>query len=158
MEVVRTRGTGAMIHSGRSGHFTFKNHAAAFVVAKKAIQKAMWRNHPFNWLKNLLLAHNNNAINPANPPFITEAWTRSLPPLNTQQNIPFARSVRRSRELSDIVTMIQGPPGTGKTGLIGFCVLNCIQRQQRWLLTGETHYAVQLCADQIYANLQAVYG
>lgn len=45
MEVVRTPGTGAMIHSGRSGHFTFKNPAAAFVVATMAIQKAMWQNH-----------------------------------------------------------------------------------------------------------------
>ncbi|KAF6232324.1 hypothetical protein HO173_009429 [Letharia columbiana] len=54
--------------------------------------------------------------------------------------------------------MIQGPPGTGKTRLIGFCVLNCIQRQQPWLLTAETHYAVQVCADRIYADLQAVYG
>lgn len=158
MEVVRTRGTGAMIHSGRSGHLTFKNPAAAFVVAKKAIQKAMWQNHPFNWLKNLLLAHNSNVITPTNPPFITEAWTRSLPPLNTQQNIASARSAQRSRELSDIVTMIQGPPGTGKTRLNGFFVLNCIQRQQWWLLTAETHYAVQVCADRIYADLQAVDG
>ncbi|KAF6227424.1 hypothetical protein HO133_008868 [Letharia lupina] len=52
----------------------------------------------------------------------------------------------------------QGPPGTGKTRLIGFCVLNCVQQQQRWLLTAETHYAVQVCADRIYANLQAVDG
>ena len=39
MKVVRNRGVGTLIISGRSGKFVFSNPGAAFVAVKKAVQK-----------------------------------------------------------------------------------------------------------------------
>ena len=131
-----------MMLSGRSGHFTFGNPGAAYVEAKKAIQKAMWRNQPSNGLKQLLLAHENSTILQINPMFVHQPWMRSLPALNTQQEEAYARATYLNHTLPNIVTLVQGPPGTGKTNLISRVVLNCMKSGMPWLLVAQTQYAV----------------
>lgn len=153
IDVVRTRGVGSLLLTGRIGSFTSGNPGAAFVARKKAIQRAIWSKQS-TWLKTLLLSHENHSIQLTNPlvPFLG-AWAGSLPTLHNNQAQAFARAVYEGATLSHIVTMVKGHTGTGKAGLNGSCVVNCTTRQNDWLLVAETHLAIQVCADRIQPYL-----
>lgn len=62
IEVSRSRGSEEIVLTDRTGHFAFGNPGAAFVAAKKLIQRATCGNRANNWLKDILLAHDNNII------------------------------------------------------------------------------------------------
>lgn len=114
----------------------------------------MWGNRPNNWLKALLLAHDNNNIAPADPLPIYNVLIDNFS-LNFGQARAFRHATQTSNQLQDMITLIQSPFGTGKTSLILALILNCICNQQPWLLTAETHYAVEVCADRISRDLRA---
>lgn len=154
LEVVRVRGSGGTMLTGRRDRFRFGNPGAVFKMAKKLIQRGMWASDSDTWLKDLLLAHNNNTIALTNPPPV-RPWPAYLPGLNEEQHMAFMRMTQISPRIEDKITIIEGPPGTGKTRLIGAHVLDCLHRRQKWLLTAETHYAVEVCADRILHDLQA---
>lgn len=134
IEAVRTLGTNSGMLDDRRGRFTLGNPWVRYLAARKAIQKAMWHVGSVNWLKYLLLAHNNNSTIETNPPLVNNAWMANLPTLNAEQNSALARAAHQGRDLTDIVTIIQGPPGTGKSAVIGLCILNlnCMEHKQPW--------------------------
>ena len=49
-------------------------------------------NHHLQWLRTLLLGHNNNTIRHIDPPLLSEEWLLKFPPLNTEQAVAFARA------------------------------------------------------------------
>ena len=127
IEISRSRGSGFIVLTGRSGYFSFENPGAAFVSAKTLNQRAVWGNRPHEWLKDILLAHNNtNAIVLTNPtPYPRCADERSTP-LKIEQQRAFRRASQIGRNIGDIFTMIQGPLGTGKTSLISALIFNIV--------------------------------
>ena len=156
MKVVRNRGVGKLVLNNRSAMFVFSNPGSAFVAVQKAIQKAMtYIGH--SWLRDLLLAHNNNLITLTAPPPVTDAWLNKFPPLNKEQAHALARATELGRELSQRITIIEGPPGTGKTGVVSKIVIHNIDVHRKFLLVAETQWAIHVCADRISEELQA-YG
>ena len=124
MKVVRNRGVGTLVLNNRTAMFVFSNPGSAFVAVQKAIQKAMtYIGH--SWLRDLLLAHNNNSITPTAPPPVTDAWLDKFPPLNKEQALALARAI------------IEGPPGTGKTGVVSKIVIHNIDVHRKSPLVAE---------------------
>ena len=155
LKVVRTRGVGTLVLTNRRGYFTFANPNSAFVNVKKGVQKAMIvRGH--DWLRDLLLAHNNR-FPPTFPPPLRSPWLARFPPLNEEQALALARATHIGEGLSDRITLIEGPPGTGKTGVISKIVMHNIDTHSKWLLVAETSFAVQVCAERLHEEL-LIYG
>ena len=132
------------------------NLTALFKVAQKAIQASMWESHHKNWLKGLLLAHNNGSLRHITPTPTVRPWLRNFQQLNYEQQLAFERACEEGPSLSHKMSIIQGPPGTGKTRVLGMIATNCVIQDRPFLLVAETQYAVSVCAQRITQDLLAV--
>ena len=132
------------------------NPSTPFKVAQKAIKASMWQPHQNNWLKGLLLAHENSSLRHITPTPTVRPWLHLFQQLNHEQQLAFERACEEGQTLSHKISIIQGPPGTGKTRVLGMIATNCVQQQRPFLLVAETQYAVSACAQRLTQDLQAV--
>ena len=150
MEVKRTLGTGALVLSEQRGNFRFGNPDTPFIAVRQAISGVMWGRLGIpekNWLKILLLAHENAAISsqsigtPRSHPSIV-AHNR----LNDSQRRAFVCATSFGESLKARLTVIEGPPGTGKTAVLLAIIVRALACGERILICAETNFAVRSCA------------
>ena len=113
----------------------------------------MWGFSPDNWLKKLLLTHDNKTLTLSNPPPHIPAWLKTFHSFNVNQRKAFDRACYLTTNLSDRVTLLQGPPGTGKTGVISRCALDSLKQGQRFFIVAETHKATQANSERLQQDL-----
>ena len=144
MDLHRIHGVGPLVLTTRIGHFTFDNPRAPYVSVTKGVQRALYMLRR-NWLKPILLGHENHTVRMSPLTGHPPQWLEQFPQLNAQQLNAF----RQAGKPDDKLVMMQGPPGTGKTRVIGMVAVACIKQNIPFMISAETHYAVKVCADRI---------
>ena len=159
MRVQRTNKAGFIMYNSRRGEFKFGQSSAAFLVAQRGVQRAIWLNNidlqrP-NWVKPILLARDSHNIGVPQPPQPRLPFLHFFAPMNHLQMQALAWSSHFGDRSADRLQMMQGPPGTGKTGVIAMMCIHAIQVRKRFMVVVETHYTVKVCADRLASSLRA---
>lgn len=114
MDVKRCKGTDAIALNDQFRHFTFGNPNPAFVAVRQAIREVMWGRAnipPTNWLKNLLLTHENAFIgsqDPGNSVQNPKITIRAYDRLNEDQKAAFIAGSSFGASLSSTLQHYRG--------------------------------------------------
>lgn len=150
MEVRQTVGTGGFILKEQRGYFCFGNPDPPFIAVRQAISGVMWGRVGIpedNWLKKILLAHENLAmrgqsIDTSTPHPAIHAHQH----LNNHQKEAFLHATSFGESLRARLTIIEGPPGTGKTAVLLALIIRAMASKESILICAETNFTVRNCA------------
>lgn len=144
----RSKRTDVIVFNDQSGYFIFGNSNPAFVVVRQAIRGVMWGKTNIsvtNWLKNLLLGHENRSIEAQhsgksmqNSKVIIKTYER----LNQKQKAVFIAGFSFGTSLRARFNIIEGFSGTGKINIIFALIVKVLVNDERILICSETNFAV----------------